>query len=251
MQSKTTIKSKLENEEQQRHEKDVVKMWMPYKDKVDVDYKFIHNNIFFKLVSNILLYLIAIPILYLITKITFGFKVKGKQNLKKVKGAKITISNHVHILDCTMCALALYPTKVYFPTIADNFRIPVVKTLLKLLNAIPIPKGLKAKEKFITALRELIKEGKTIHFYPEGNLIPYDKKVCNLKKGAFKIAFQNNIPIVPMVFTYRKPKGIRKIFNKKPLLTLNILEPIYIKNKGDVDIEVKKVAEEMELAINK
>ena len=251
MQSKTTIKSKLESEEELRHEKDVVKMWMPYKDKVDENYKFINNNIFFKLVSNILLYGIALPILTVITKITFGFKVKGKENLKKVKGAKITVSNHVHIIDCTMCAIALAPTKVFFPTIADNFRIPVVKTLLKLLNAIPIPKGLRGKTQFIKALRKLIKEGHTLHFYPEGNLIPYDNKLENLKKGAFKLAYENNVPVVPMVFTYRKPTGFRKITNKKPLLTLNILEPIYIKDKKNIDKIIAKVQTEMIEMINK
>lgn len=250
MESKTTIKNKLENDAIERKEKDIVKMWMPYKDKVDTNYKFITNNIFFKMISNILLYLIAIPILYIFDKIVFGYKIKGRENLKEVKGAKITICNHIHILDCTMCAIAVAPTKLFFPTISDNFRIPVVKTLIKLLNAVPIPKGIKAKEKFIDALKKLIENDKTIHFYPEANLIPYDRQIRKFKRGAFKIAVENNIPILPMVFTYREPKGIRKIFNKKPLLTLNILKPIYIEDKEDIDNKIEILRKEMQNMID-
>ncbi len=250
MPSKTTIKSKLENDAKERKENDIIKMWMPYKDKVNVNYKFISNNIFFKIISNILLYLIAIPILYILNKVVFGYKVKGRENIKLVKGAKITICNHIHFLDCTMCAIALCPTKLYFPTIADNFRIPVVKTLIKLLNAIPIPKSIKAKEHFITALKELIENEKTIQFYPEANLIPYDTTIRKFKRGAFKIAVENNIPILPMVFSYREPKGMRKIFNKKPLLTLNILEPVYIKDKEEIDIKIEEIRNKMQSKID-
>lgn len=51
-------------------------------------------------------------------------------------------------------------------------------------------------------------------------------KLETLKCGAFKIASQKNVPIIPMVFTYRTPTGLRKYIKKKPFITLTILKPI-------------------------
>ena len=38
-------------------------------------------------------YLIAVPILFLVNKFVLGYKLIGKENIKKVPGAKITISS--------------------------------------------------------------------------------------------------------------------------------------------------------------
>ena len=61
------------------------------------------------------------------------------------------------------------------------------------------------------------------------------------KRGAFKIAYDNNVPIVPMMITYRKSKGWRKITNKKPLLNISILTPVF----PDYGIEERAAIEKM------
>ena len=52
-------------------------------------------------------------------------------------------------------------------------------------------------------------------------------QIREFNKGAFYIATKNNVPIVPMVFQFREPQGIRKIFKRKKDVTLKILKPIY------------------------
>ena len=59
-------------------------------------------------------YLIAVPILFLVNKFVLGYKLIGKENIKKVPGAKITISNHVHTIDCSMNGLVSFPQYCYF-----------------------------------------------------------------------------------------------------------------------------------------
>ncbi|MCI8519854.1 MAG: hypothetical protein HFJ51_07595 [Clostridia bacterium] len=95
--------------------------------------------------------------------------------------------------------------RVYFTTLEDSFKIPFVRHLIKLLRAIPIPKESKNKPYFIKALDKTLKSGDMLHFYPEAALWPYYNKIRNFKTGAFHFAVRNEVPIVPMVFTFRRP----------------------------------------------
>lgn len=158
-------------------------------------------------------------------------KFTGKANLKSVKGGKITIANHVHVMDCTMIGLANFPHKTYFLSLMSNFNIPVINGIIRILNAIPIPNDLENKERFFLSINELLKNGKTLQIYPEASLWPYYDELREFKNGAFKFAVENNVPIIPMVFKFVKPTGFLKIFKKKPCIHLYILKPLYPDNK--------------------
>lgn len=213
----------VENNNENEH---IVSMPNTNKIEIDEDYDFIPSSIIFKIVSR-LLYSIACPILYIYAKIFCGLKINGLENLRKTKGAKITVSNHVHFLDCAFVSISNFPSPIYFPTIESNFGIPIINVIIKLLNALPIPTKIESKKKFRESIDKLLKDEKTIHFYPEASLWPYYDKIRNFKNGAFIFATNNNVPIIPMVYTYRKPSNLMKYIKIKPYITLNILEPVY------------------------
>lgn len=189
--------------------------------------KFLHNGILFNLFSKLLYYFIAFPILTIINKVFLGFKIEGFKNLHTIDGGKITVSNHVHYLDCTMMGLANFPNQNYFLSLESNFEIPFVKWLITILKAIPIPKNKEFTHDFMNSIDGLLQEGKTVHIYPEGSLLPYCTDLRNFKKGAFSFAVRNNIPIVPCTFVFNKPQGIYQYFKKKPVIHLIISAPIY------------------------
>lgn len=199
---------------------------------IDDSYEYLPTNLWFNIASNILYYVIAYPILKIVTKIIYDLKIEGKDNIRYLNEGAVTISNHVLILDCAMIALACGDRKEHFTALADSFKIPVVRKLIKLLQAIPIPKDINNKKNFLKAIDSLLKEEEIVHFYPEACLVPYCKEIRKFKNGAFDFSIRNNVPIVPMVFTFRKPKGIRKIFKKKSDVTLKVLEPISPKGKS-------------------
>ena len=190
-------------------------------------------------------YLIAVPILFLVNKFVLGYKLIGKENIKKVPGAKITISNHVHTIDCSMNGLVSFPQYCYFVTLQSNIDLPFIGKLVRLLRGIPIPLKISEKEKFYEEISNLLKNGETVHIYPAGMLRPYATDLLQFKKGAFAMAVENNVPIVPSVILTREPEGIYKYFKKKPLFTQVVLEPIYpdltIENKGE---RIKKMLDE-------
>src|SRR5699024_5918851 len=102
----------------------------------------VNDNFLFNTFSN-LLYIIAYPLLIIINKFFFGFKIEGKENLENIDTGKVTVSNHVHPMDCTMIGLANVPQKTFFTSLETNFKIPVVRRIIKLLNAIPIPQNIQ------------------------------------------------------------------------------------------------------------
>lgn len=205
-------------------------MWEPLEFEVDPNYEYINDNKMFKICSNVLYYLIAAPIIYLISKIMYGLKVEGKENLKSVEGAAISISNHIHIIDCAMIGLEIFPKRIYYTALDSSFKMPIIRYIVKLLNALPISNNISSKRKLMLAVDELLEKNQIVHFYPEASLWPYYRKIRKFKNGAFEIATRNHVPVIPMVFTYREPTGIRRYIKKKPFITLNILEPIYPDN---------------------
>lgn len=202
------------------------------------------KTIIFLLFSNVLYYGIAFPILMLLTKIVYDLKIEGKENIKNLKSGAITISNHVLVLDCAMVGLACRWRKVCFTAQEESFRIPFVGKLIRFLNATPIPTNLEEKKSFIKEVDKRLQKGNIVHFYPEGSLIPYCEEIREFKKGAFDFAVKNQVPVVPMVFQFREPKGIRRLWKKKKDVTLTILEPIM--SEGSSEELKEKIYQEME-----
>lgn len=217
---------KLEDENIDIESKLIINSWKFCQTNIDENYQYIKKDPIFNLCSNILYYGIAFPILSILFKIIYDLKIEGKENINKIKNGAISISNHVLYLDCAMIGIAFGKKKIYFTTLEDNFKIPVVRRLIKLLRAIPIPKTIENKKYFMKAIDQSLQEENVIHFYPEGVLVNYSEKIRNFKNGAFDFAVKNKVDIIPIIFKFRNPKGLRKIFKRKKDVTLKILEPI-------------------------
>ena len=216
----------IENLDIQDENEHIIDLWEPLEFNIDENYEYVPKSKVFSLLSNGLYYGIAFPILKVLMKIVYDFKIEGKENIRNLKEGAVTVSNHVLFLDCAMVGLAYGFKKVYFTTLEGSFKIPFVRKLIKLLRAIPIPESIKNRGNFIKVVDNILREENSIHVYPEAAMFPYFDKIRHFKNGAFDFAVRNNKPIVPMVFTFREPKGIRKIFKKKKDVTLTVLEPI-------------------------
>lgn len=245
------MKELIDNIELEENEH-IIKNWQPLEFDIDTEYEYVPSGKIFTIFSNILYYGIAFPVLKLVTKVIYDFKIEGKENIRNIKDGAISISNHVLFLDCAMVGLACGKKRIYYSTLEDNFKIPFVRKLIKLLRAIPIPTKVENKKYFIKEIERILEDNNVVHFYPEAALHPYCNRLRNFKNGAFEIAIKNKVPIVPMLFTFREPKGFRKIFKKKKDVTLTILNPVNLSEEtGSIkerEIRLRnKVYEEMEI----
>jgi 1-acyl-sn-glycerol-3-phosphate acyltransferase len=174
-------------------------------------------------------YLFVIPAVFMINTLFFGLRIKNRKYLREAKrksGAAITICNHIHEMDPTMCGLAIFPSKPIFTSQPANFKSNV-GFIVGLLGSVPIPKTPRETQVFFYLLEQRLRCGKVVHFYPECSLVRYDQNLRKFQRGAFHLSVRTNVPVVPMRIVYREPAGLYKGFKRKPLMTIIFDEPLY------------------------
>jgi len=188
-----------------------------------------------KIIGLPLYYFIVVPGVLIINKLLFGLKIKNVKYLHEAKrksGAAVTICNHIHEMDPTMCGLSMFPYKPIFTSLPENFKSkygPLVSFFVDVLGSVPIPSNANESRVFFYLLEKRLRLGKIVHFYPElGRIVRYNEHLSKFQKGAFQLSVNSNLPIVPMRIVCRPPDGIFKLLKrKKPLFTLIYGEPIY------------------------
>ncbi|MDR2867171.1 MAG: glycosyltransferase [Acholeplasmatales bacterium] len=187
--------------------------------------KKIRVPLLFRFLSGLLYYGLAFPVIVLFLFFGYRFKVKGLTNLRKIhklKTGAVSISNHIHNLDSAMVALSSFPRKAIITAQPANFKLPVAGLLVNALQAVPTPTSVDETKTFFYGLGKKVQNKKIVHFFPEGKLVKYDIHLREFKKGAFLLASQELVPILPMYFSYG--------YNKKgqvSRVTLNIGKPIF------------------------
>ena len=198
---------------------------------IDEHYPYVDNSFGFKFKRfwiRVLLFLIVFPL----THIRLGLKIKGKENLKKnkelIKNGVVSCSNHVHMWDYLCIMNALKPKKTNILAWAPNIR-GENGPLMRLVGGIPIPENnLKATMVMFDSIKQLLDNGGWLHIYPEGSMWEYYSPIRPFKKGASYFAVENDKPIIPLGFSYRKPNWFRrKIFGQIACFTLTIGEPLF------------------------
>ena len=219
----------MENDAQARElpeeDQHVLHMWEPLPFSVGEDYDYRRQGFFCRLGSGILRTVVFL-LLSVWNYLAYGMVIDGKENLKGVRGA-VTVCNHVHPMDCTMVDLAVFPRPIHYVTLDTNFRIPVVRHLIRWLGAVPLSHSPHQMGRLFTAMGQAMHDGELVQIYPEGVLIPYCGDLRKFKNGAFRLAADQAVPVVPMVITQEPPSGLLKLYKKKPCLHLHILPPLH------------------------
>jgi len=160
---------------------------------------------------------------------TSGIKIKGRDSLRKnrklLKNGFVTVCNHVHVWDFVGIMLAFLRYKPNLP-VWDKNMLGKDRRFVKWVGGIPVPKTYAAVKRFTESIDEMLKNKKWVHFYPEGSLWHYYPRIRPFKKGAFAFAVRAQVPVIPLAYTYREPRGIFRLLKKTATLTLHIGEPI-------------------------
>lgn len=138
---------------------------------------------------------------WLFRVLTFYFvRIEGKEN--RPDEACIIIANHSSYLDIFLLYSILPNQPFLFLGKSEILKYPLLKTYFKRLN-IPVFRGnrVKSAKAIVQALSET-KNGWSIAIFPEGGIPEIDfPDMAHFKAGAFQIAKNSGLPILPM--TYR------------------------------------------------
>lgn len=190
---------------------------------IDGKYKYQRKNPFY-IAGSFLLRQIAKLVLPIWAKCSTHYKIVGRENLKPLrKSGFVIISNHVNFLDAPVICAAVFPQKkVHFLTLSENMDISA-GPFLRALGSIPVADTLSGMKKMKKHISYLLAKGKPVLVYPEMALWHEYRGIRPFHKGGFNFAIENDVPILPIIITFRTRKNGKQkmIVNIRPAQKAN------------------------------
>lgn len=185
------------------------RMWKPIRLRLTEKYQYITHNVLLVILHYIFTFA-AFPAIYLVLFIRWGFRMRGREHLRSVRGrAAVTVSNHIHDVDSLMVTAPLWPATPYIIARKHNLEVFLLGIFNRAMRAVPLPEDLNNFRHFTKAINKLLSTTKhKLHVFPEGEILPYATELRKFGNGAFHFAVVNNVPIVPMVFVSPGPERL-------------------------------------------
>jgi 1-acyl-sn-glycerol-3-phosphate acyltransferase len=130
------------------------------------------------------------------------YPVRAMKKSPLPEGPYIIIANHTSYLDIFLMYSILPKHPFVFLGKSEILTYPIIKTYFKDLN-IPVYRGdrSKAGKSYLQAAKA-VNDGWSLAIFPEGGIPDHQcPKMIPLKDGAFKLAKELQIPLVPITFT--------------------------------------------------
>ena len=118
---------------------------------------------------------------------------------KTPSGGFLYFSNHHSMLDILALFVALKDTPFVFAAKKELFRVPFIGWHLRLAGYVEVDRDNRdrAISAYAKAARQIRERGTIVTVYPEGTR-SMDGSVLPFKKGAFVLAIESQVPIVPI-----------------------------------------------------
>lgn len=122
-------------------------------------------------------------------------RVTGRERLPK--GACVYVANHQSMAD--VVAVMGLRTQYKFVSKDSLFGLPIVGWTMKMLKYISVERGKPhSMQQMIEECRGWIRKGVPVLIFPEGTYSADPKKLLPFKRGAFLVALEEKVPLVPV-----------------------------------------------------
>ena len=178
----------------------------------------------FRILSFIVYYFVAVPALIIACPLVYGWRVKGRRNLKGHRSGMVA-ANHCQFIEPGMSAINFWPRKVLFSAEENNVTRKDVGWLTRLLRAFGIPDDNPMG--IAGFVKKGLEKGWLVHFYPEGVISWRSQEPGPFLEGVFFFSFLNDVPVFPLTEVL-KERPLRKLFPWWPPKTLFVIgEPVF------------------------
>ena len=159
-------------------------------------------------------------------------RIEGSQ---PASGAYVCVSNHQSFLD--IFGMSRQKREMKWIAKEEVFKIPFFGLYFRLSGDIPVNRGdRESGGAALTKARWYLDRGMPVMIFPEGTR-SRDGKMGPFKPGAFRLAIEAQVPILPVAVTgsaYGMPKGSPWI--RPTLMLVRVLEPIETKGMTGSDV---------------
>ncbi|PHS10784.1 MAG: 1-acyl-sn-glycerol-3-phosphate acyltransferase [Kordia sp.] len=129
-----------------------------------------------------------------------GFRVKLKKESEIVFGKSyMFVANHTSMTDI-MLMLAIEKNPFVFVGKKELAKIPLFGFFYKRTCILVDRNSSQSKKEVFNSAQQRLNSGISICIFPEGGVFDECDLVCEFKTGAFRLALEHQIPIIPMTF---------------------------------------------------
>lgn len=175
----------------------------------------------------------------------FRYKIYLEEPLNPTK-TYIYISNHASYLDTPMMCL-IAQGNYHFMGKAELLKNPILRLFFKTID-VPVDRSNKVgRFQALKKVESNLDKGLSIIIYPEGTMSKNPPRLGEFRNGAFTLALDKKVPIVPICFVnnYKMLSGSGKKFGSKPgRLVAYVHKPVSIngaESEQDVDLLKQKL----------
>ena len=179
--------------------------------------------------------------------------IEGVENFQNLKTGAIITCNHFNQLD-SFAMQAAYDASKHkkrkmfkvikegnFLNCGDN---KLFAFLMQNAYTLPLSSNRETMRKFLESIKSLLKKGHFILVYPEQAMWWNYRKPRPLKKGAFKFAVDNNVPVLPIFITMENAGIVGPDGFQLQDYTIHINPPIYkdekLSDRENIDMMMQK-----------
>lgn len=193
--------------------------------KIDGNYRYCHDSAFKRFTHFFWYRMIATPLAFLYTKLTFRHKVVGRELLKQYKGTGYFLyGNHTQdIGDALIPSTLNFPKDDYVIVHPNNVSMPFLGRITPSLGALPLPDDMVAYKNFIKAIERRFNEKHAIVIYPEAHIWPYYTDIRPFPDTSFQYPIKLKSPVFCFTNTYKR----RNSSSEKPDIVTYIDGPFF------------------------
>ncbi|MBI2602284.1 MAG: 1-acyl-sn-glycerol-3-phosphate acyltransferase [Deltaproteobacteria bacterium] len=170
----------------------------------------------------------------------WGVRINGRENLPTDDLAYVIVANHESATDI----FTIYLLGIHFVWLSkvEIFRVPFLGRCMKICRYVPVKRGDKDSHKEALQLcAERLRQRIPVLFFPEGTR-SLDGKPKPFKIGAFKLALDEKVPVLPVVLS-----GAGRLLKKggvcpsDAVLHIQVLPLVYAHENEGVEAYTERV----------
>lgn len=196
--------------------------------KLPKNFKFYHRNLIYRFFSNLVYYVVGVPLIWIYVRLILQAKVVGKKKWKKahLRGTGVFIyGNHTSANDALYVpSLLILPKRAWIVCSDEAVSNAFLRPIETFLGALPLPDTPEAGKPFVDAVNAHIRRKDVVLIFPEAHIWPYSTRIRPFGEHAFTYPANLGAPVVTVCTTFERRKILRFL---PPRPVIHVSEPDY------------------------
>ena len=169
----------------------------------------------------------------------FGWKITRQQELEKGK-SYMFVANHTSMIDIMLMLVTVKHNPFVFVGKKELAKIPLFGYFYKRTCILVDRSSVKSRKAVFLRAQRRLQSGLSICIFPEGGVPEEFVVMDEFKDGAFRLAINHQIPVVPLTFLDNKKRLSYTFFSGGPGI-MRVIQHHFLKTIGLTTADTKNI----------